>query len=98
MLLLATMLSGCGKSVVTENKGGSDYRICMITGSGDITDQSFNQTTYEAGRDYCKAYDIDFTYKKLVADIYDGKIQVSNDITQMPEVSVKLNVRQGTIK
>lgn len=40
----------------------------MVTDSGDITDQSFNQTTYEAGRDYCKAHDIDFTYKKPDGD------------------------------
>ena len=37
-------------------------------------------------------------YKKLVADIFDGKIQISNSIDEMPETSVKLNVRQGTIK
>ena len=37
-------------------------------------------------------------YKKLVADIFDGKIKVSNDTTEMPKTSVKLNVRQCTIK
>ena len=30
----------------------SEYSIAMITDYGDITDQSFNQTTYEA----CKAF------------------------------------------
>ena len=59
VLLIATMLvfmlSGCGgKTVTTENTGSSEYRVCMITDAGDITDQSFNQTTYEACRDYCK--------------------------------------------
>ena len=37
-------------------------------------------------------------YKQLVADIFDGKIEVDNSIDQMPETSVKMNVRQGTIK
>ena len=37
-------------------------------------------------------------YKQLVADIYDGKITVNNNTDEMPEVSVTLNVRQGTIK
>lgn len=37
-------------------------------------------------------------YKKLVADIFDGKIKVDNNTDKMPKVSVKLNVRQGTIK
>ena len=73
MLLAVTIavfvLAGCGsRTVTTENTGSSDYRVCMITDAGDITDQSFNQTTYEACRDYCKANDIDFTYKKPDGD------------------------------
>ena len=67
--MMALMLAGCGgNSIATENTGSSDYRVCMITDAGDITDQSFNQTTYEACRDYCKANDIDFTYKKPDGD------------------------------
>lgn len=67
--MLVLMLSGCGgKTVATENTGSSEYRVCMITDAGDITDQSFNQTTYEACRDYCKEHDIDFTYKKPDGD------------------------------
>lgn len=73
VLLLASMVMslavGCGnRTATTENKGRSKYRVCMVTDSGDITDQSFNQTTYEAGRDYCKEHDIDFTYKKPDGD------------------------------
>lgn len=67
--MTALMLAGCGKqSVTTKNTGKSKYRVCMITDAGDITDQSFNQTTYEACRDYCKAKDVDFTYKKPDGD------------------------------
>ena len=34
---------------VTEVKAeAGDMKIAMVTDSGDITDQSFNQTTYEA--------------------------------------------------
>jgi len=67
--MMALMLVGCGgKSIATENTGSSEYRVCMITDAGDITDQSFNQTTYEACRDYCKANNIDFTYKKPDGD------------------------------
>ena len=69
LILLALMLTGCkGENVTTKNTGSSDYRVCMITDAGDITDQSFNQTTYEACRDYCKANNIDFTYKKPDGD------------------------------
>ena len=45
-----------------------DIRVAMITDYGDITDQSFNQTTYEAAKAYCEANGIDFTYYKPAGD------------------------------
>lgn len=71
-LLLAVCLLisavGCGASGVKKNTGNSEYRVAMITDSGDITDQSFNQTTYEACLEYCTENEIDFTYKKPDGD------------------------------
>ncbi len=40
----------------------------MITDAADITDQSFNQTTYQAWQYDRKANNIDFTYKKTDGD------------------------------
>ena len=50
--------------------GGSDepYRIAMITDYGDITDQSFNQTTYEACKAFAEANGVDFQYFKPTGD------------------------------
>ena len=31
-----------------------DMRVALITDVGTITDQSFNQTTYEAAKAYCR--------------------------------------------
>ena len=45
-----------------------DYRVAMITDYGDITDQSFNQTTYEACKAFCEANCVDFTYYKPNGD------------------------------
>ena len=68
-LLSSCLITGCGQSSAgTENSGQSEYRVCMITDAGDITDQSFNQMTYEACRDFCKEHNIDFTYKKPDGD------------------------------
>ena len=53
-------------SVVAFAEG--DYRVAMITDYGDITDQSFNQTTYEAAKAFCDANGIDFTYYKPNGD------------------------------
>ena len=56
----------------TATTGGDDaaseYKVAMITDYGDITDQSFNQTTYEACKEYCAANSIDFNYFKPAGD------------------------------
>ena len=44
------------------------YRIAMITDYGDITDQSFNQTTYEACKAFSEANGVDFQYYKPAGD------------------------------
>ena len=50
-----------------EGEAG-DMRVAMVTDYGDITDQSFNQTTYEASKAFCEANGIDFTYYKPEGD------------------------------
>ncbi len=40
----------------------------MITDYGDITDQSFNQTTYEACKQFCEGNNVTFTYYKPAGD------------------------------
>lgn len=47
---------------------GSDMNIAMITDSGDITDQSFNQTTYESCKAWAEANGAKFTYYKPDSD------------------------------
>ena len=46
----------------------SDMKIAMITDSGDITDQSFNQTTYETAKAWSEANGASFTYYKPEKD------------------------------
>lgn len=46
----------------------SDIRVAMITDYGDITDQSFNQTTFEACKAWCEKNGVDFTYYKPAGD------------------------------
>ncbi len=43
-------------------------KIAMVTDYGDITDQSFNQTTYEAGKAWAAENGADFTYYKPTGD------------------------------
>ena len=46
----------------------ADIKVAMITDYGDITDQSFNQTTYEACKGYCEANGLEFNYFKPASD------------------------------
>ncbi|MDO4311569.1 MAG: BMP family ABC transporter substrate-binding protein [Eubacteriales bacterium] len=57
-----------GSSEGGEEESGSDMKIAMITDSGDITDQSFNQTTYEACKAWGAENDVEFNYYKPESD------------------------------
>lgn len=59
-----------GNAASDGNEAGdvSDYSVAMITDYGDITDQSFNQTTYEACKAFCETNGVDFQYYKPAAD------------------------------
>ena len=46
----------------------TEYAVAMITDYGDITDQSFNQTTYEACKEFCEANGLQFNYFKPAGD------------------------------
>ena len=54
-----------GSSAPAEN---TSYKVAMITDYGDITDESFNQTTYEACKAFCEENKIDFSYFKPAGD------------------------------
>ena len=72
MLLAAVMVfsfAACGGGGGDE--GAADdgaMKVAMVTDYGDITDQSFNQTTYEACKAFCESNGVDFTYKKPASD------------------------------
>lgn len=83
-VMAVSMFAACGSSdnadanndvantevVSTENNTEADaeYAVAMITDYGDITDQSFNQTTYEACKAFCEANGVDFKYFKPADD------------------------------
>ena len=72
MLLAAVMVfsfAACGGGSSDEGAAADDsMKVAMVTDYGDITDQSFNQTTYEACKAFCEDNGIDFTYKKPASD------------------------------
>lgn len=78
VLLAAAMtgsLAGCGS---TQNKNAADaseekMKVAMVTDSGDITDQSFNQMTYEACKAWGKENDIEFNYYRPQSDLDEAR-------------------------
>ena len=78
-LVMSLSLVACGGGSDTTTDEGNDteggdtpeaasYQVAMITDYGDITDQSFNQTTYEACQEFCEAEGLQFNYYKPVGD------------------------------
>ena len=74
-LVTALSLVACGDkkddNQTDDNQGDTNettYKVAMITDYGDITDQSFNQTTYEACKAFADANKIEFSYFKPAGD------------------------------
>ena len=77
-LVMSLSLVACGGGSDTTTDESTDaegdtsenatYQVAMITDYGDITDQSFNQTTYEACQEFCDAEGIQFNYYKPQGD------------------------------
>ena len=66
-LVMALSLVACGEKQ-PETPDEPEYKVAMVTDYGDITDQSFNQTTYEACKAFCDANGVKFTYYKPAGD------------------------------
>ena len=69
VLALCMVFALCAVSASAD-----DMAVAMITDYGDITDQSFNQTTYEACKAYCEANGVDFQYYKPASDSDEDRI------------------------
>ena len=74
-LVMALSLVACGDkkddNQTDDNQGDTNettYKVAMITDYGDITDQSFNQTTYEACKAFADGNKIEFSSFKPAGD------------------------------
>ena len=76
-LCMVFALCACGGNDAGKGKDNDvAYKVAMITDYGDITDQSFNQTTYEACKAYCHTNSVDFKYYKPTADSTAARIEM----------------------
>ena len=68
VLAVAFTAFASGASEAKPAAAAATYKIAMVTDYGDITDQSFNQTTYEASKAYAEAHGLGFEYFKPAGD------------------------------
>lgn len=81
LLLSAIMvlsLVACGQTdeaqTPDDGEAAPEYAVAMVTDYGDITDQSFNQTTYEACKAFCEDAGLQFNYYKPASDSDEDRI------------------------
>ena len=78
VLMVMGLFAGCAGSEAnpTGTTGAAPkYKIAMVTDYGDITDQSFNQTTWEAVVAFGKANNVETKYYKPTTNDTAGRVQ-----------------------
>ncbi len=74
VMVFALVACKSGTETKTEEPAKAAVKVAMITDYGDITDQSFNQTTYEACKAFCEGNKLDFQYYKPASDSDEDRI------------------------
>lgn len=74
ILALALTAFAAFACLTSCSKSSSSADICMVTDSGDITDQSFNQTAYEACKEFAKANNLNFKYFKPTGNTTSDRV------------------------
>ena len=72
VLVMALSLVACGTEKPAENN--AQYKVAMVTDYGDITDQSFNQTTWEAVVKFGEDNGIETKYYKPTSNDTAGRV------------------------
>lgn len=73
VLLALVMVFGVVGVIAACDDG--TIEVAMITDSGDITDKSFNQTTWEAVEDYCKTNKVSYKYYKPIDETNQARVE-----------------------
>ena len=77
-ILISTLITLTALFRPTAGEKAKGWRVAMITDSGDITDRSFNQQTFEACRDFCQKHNLSYTYLKPDGDNDSARIAAAD--------------------
>ena len=75
-LVMVLSLAACGGAPAADAPAatGSEYKVAMVTDYGDITDQSFNQTTWEAVVKFGEDNKVAYKYYKPTSNDTAGRV------------------------
>ena len=79
VLVMALSLVACGSGneggeTNAPEAGNTEYKVAMVTDYGDITDQSFNQTTWEAVVKFGQDNNVETKYYKPTSNDTAGRV------------------------
>lgn len=74
VLAFAMLVTTLAVFTACGGNDGADMKVAMVTDYGDITDQSFNQSTYEACKEWCEANKVTFKYFKPADNNTDARV------------------------
>ena len=75
VLAMALSLVACGgNETAAPAEEAVEYKVAMVTDYGDITDQSFNQTTWEAVIEFGEANGVEYKYYKPTSNDTAGRV------------------------
>ena len=74
VLAMALSLVACGGKTEAPAESASEYKVAMVTDYGDITDQSFNQTTWEAVIKFGEDNGVEYKYYKPTSNDTAGRV------------------------
>ena len=73
-LVMVLGLAACGGKEEAPAADAAEYRVAMVTDYGDITDQSFNQTTWEACLEFGETTGTEVKYYKPTTNDTAGRV------------------------
>ena len=74
VLAMALSLIACGGEKEEAAANDAAFKVAMVTDYGDITDQSFNQTTWEACREFGETTGTEVKYYKPTTNDTAGRV------------------------
>ena len=83
LAMVAALFVGCSDTTGNNDgtkpaDGGEKLKIAMVTDYGDITDESFNQATYEGAKAWAEENGADFIYYKPTNDSTEARVAAIN--------------------